>query len=133
MDSTDLNLRLKLYNKSINSFKNNIFIGSFGEDEVGEHSTWLDFVGLYGLFSILFFIYLYNMYKFTKKRINQKAVGEFNVIWIYFIILGIVNTVLFAKIFLTLLLVIPLMMNLMYSSSKDEIIKKMDVNQKKEE
>lgn len=118
MDSTDLNLRLKLYSQSIDSFKNNIFTGSFGENEVGEHSTWLDFMGLYGLFSILFFLYLYNMYKFTKKRINQKGVGGFNIIWLYFIILGIINTVLFAKIFLTLLLTIPLMINLMYGNSQ---------------
>ena len=118
MNSTDLNSRLKLYNKSIDSFKNNILIGSFGENKVGGHSTWLDFIGLYGLFSILLFIYLYNIYKFTKKRIIQKGVGGFNIIWLYFIILGVINTVLFAKIFLTLLLIIPLMINLMYSNSK---------------
>lgn len=121
-ESTDLKTRLKLYFESINTFTSNIFIGSFGEDKVGGHSTWLDFIGLYGMFSLLLFIYLFNLYKFIKKRINTEGIKVYNIIWLYLIILGFINTLFFTKIFLTLLLITPLAINMMYDNQENKVL-----------
>ena len=129
MGDIDLNSRFTLYSQSIDAFVNNVFIGSFGENKVGEHSTWLDMLGLYGLLSILLFIYLFNVYKFSKKRISQEGNTIFNIIWFYFIILGIINTVLFSKIFLTLFIIIPLSINLIYDN--DKRYEEMDIKEEK--
>ena len=109
-NDSDITLRLEVYKQSIEAFKKNIIIGSFGEDTVGGHSTFLDFLGLYGMFAILLYVFFYEMYKFIKNNVNDKSILK-NV-WQYYVILGLINTIIFANIILTIFVLIPIILKL---------------------
>lgn len=111
-NTSDISTRLELYKQSLKSFSNNIIIGSFGEDTVGGHSTWLDFAGLYGVFAILLYTFFYEMYKFIRNNINDKNKSILKNIWQYYCLLGLINTILFANITLTLFVLIPIIFKL---------------------
>ena len=110
----DLNARLNLYSQSMDAFANNILIGVIDSSAYsagcspGGHSAWLDLLAQFGLFSIPFFIFLFNAYKYCKNRVPKNFRAFVNVYWLYFILLGFVNTLLFANIFTIWFLFLPM-------------------------
>ncbi|MDO9566754.1 MAG: hypothetical protein Q7J15_08450 [Candidatus Desulfaltia sp.] len=110
MSGTDLNARLNLYSQSMDAFANNILIGVIDSNaySAGGHSAWLDLLSQFGLFSILFFLFLFNAYKYCKNRVPKNFRPFVNVYWLYFISLGFINTLLFANIFTIWFLFLPL-------------------------
>jgi len=112
MSGTDLNARLNLYSQSMDAFANNILMGISVTDSniysAGRHSAWLDLLAQFGLFSIPFFVFLFNAYKYCKNRVPKNFRLFVNVYWLYFILLGFVNTLLFANIFTIWFLFLPL-------------------------
>lgn len=107
MNDTDLNSRLSLYTKSLNSFCSNIFVGSFGSDNIGGHSTWLDLLGLFGILSTPIFVFFIKAYRYIKNRVGEQFIKFVDLYWIYYILLGVVNTTLFSNIFIMLFIVVP--------------------------
>ncbi len=114
MSGTDLNARLNLYSQSMDAFANNILIGVIDSSAYsagcspGMHSSWLDLLAQFGLFSIPFFVFLFKAYKYCKNRVPKNFRPFVNVYWLYFILLGFVNTLLFANIFTIWFLFLPM-------------------------
>jgi len=112
MSGTDLNARLNLYSQSMDAFTNNILIGiSITDSNVysaGGHSAWLDLLSQFGLFSLPFSLFLFNAYKYCKNRVSKNFRSFVNVYWLYFILLGFINTLLFANIFTIWFLFLPM-------------------------
>ena len=109
---SDLGLRLSLYTSSIDAFKHNFLAGISASNNifytVGGHSAWLDMLGRFGLFSILFFAFLLKAYKYAINRVPEKHKGFVNMYWLYFICLGFINTLFFSNIFTIWLLFLPM-------------------------
>lgn len=112
IEGSDLASRLDLYNKSLQAFGHHILTGtSLFKNTIyiaGDHSAWLDLLARFGLVSILLFIFLYKVYAYTMKSIAPKYKVLVRIYWIYFIILGIVNTLFFASIFVVWILFLPI-------------------------
>lgn len=121
MGGTDVGSRFELYSKSLSAFGNNIFMGSFlNSSKVGGHSTWLDVLGLYGIFALLFFGFFYKIYSYMKTQYSNMNRTFINFIWLYFVFLGLVNTTLFSNIFIVLLIIIPYSISILENSEKEK-------------
>ena len=108
---SDLGLRLSLYFDSAKSFIASPLFGCLDKAGIiGGHSTFLDFLGSFGLYTIsicVFFIYQFvNVYK--------KLYGRLRILWVvgavYFFLLSIINTVFSPRILLYGVLVFPLLL-----------------------
>lgn len=121
MGGTDVGLRFELYMKSINAFCSNIITGSvLGIEPVGGHSTWLDLLGLYGLFSVLFFTFFIRIFKYMKMQFRGTNRMFINKVWFYYALLGIVNTTLFANIFIILFIFVPFSISILENRNEGE-------------
>ena len=110
IDGTDLNSRLEKYSISINTFTNNVLIGSFGEGPIGGHASWLDWLGMYGTLSIFWWFSLITMFKRSKKQIYNKNMIAYKIIYLYYFILGIINNTMFFNLYLILFFIVPLLL-----------------------
>ena len=122
ISGTDLGARVRLYLQSIEAFVNNILWGivskTDGQKLLGNHSAWLDLLGTFGLFSIPFFMFLYEAYKYCKKTIPKHFLPFVNIYWLYFICLGFINTLLFAPIYTVWFLFLPMFINANYQEKR---------------
>lgn len=107
--------RVDRYLQSIEAFLNNPFLGTIYNNssiyKAGSHSAWLDLLATFGLFAILFFVFLYKAYKYGRKITPVNFRSFYNIYWLYFICLGFVNTLLFASIYTIWFLFLPLFIN----------------------
>lgn len=112
ISGTDFYYRIVFCLRSLEAFIHNFLAGTVINPtsiySLGGHSAWLDLLATFGLFSIPFFIFLYKAYKYGKKRIPMNLRSFYNVYWLYFISLGLVNTLLFAPIYTIWFLFLPL-------------------------
>jgi len=119
---TDLEFRSILYYQSVDAFANNILGGTVitnsSMHRAGGHSAWLDLLAYYGLFSLPFFLFLYKAYKYTKNRVPINFRPFVNVYWLYFICLGVVNTLLFTPIYTIWFLFLPLFINVHFKEEE---------------
>ena len=112
IDGTDIDSRLYKYKSSLNSFADNIFFGTFDFNKIGEHSSWLDLLGMFGLTSILFFFFQHNIFKEIYNNISTRYRPVLlTIIFVYFL-QGLINTVLFFNTFLYMFFVIPLLFDI---------------------
>ena len=118
-DNTDLHSRMVLYEKSIKSFLSNIITGSWGENNIGGHSTFLDYFGLYGIFAIFLILFYINMYRYAKNNINIKGQAILKNIWLYYLTLSLINTVIFATSTVMLFIVVPFFIKFIYERNED--------------
>lgn len=125
MAGTDLNGRLNLYSQSVDAFKNNIYFGivfnSSNTYEAGGHSAWLDLLANFGLPSILFFMFLFKAYKYCEKNIILEFKLFLRVYWLYFVSLGVINTLLFSTFFTMWFLFLPLFIVSIGEKIKDNV------------
>lgn len=109
---TDLHARSSLYTESLESFFNNLLLGTSlslgGIDLAGGHSAWLDLLSRLGLSSFPLFCFFFIAFKYTLKKTPAKFKTITLICWIYFCILGFVNTMFFSSIFTVWLLFIPI-------------------------
>jgi len=109
---TDLNARFTLYSDSIRVFSDNMLFGAAINPQkiklIGGHSAWFDLLGTFGLPSLLFFFFLFDAYKYCRKKIHHSYQLLVKLYWFYFICLGFVNTLLFAPIYTVWFLFLPL-------------------------
>ncbi|MEG1142167.1 MAG: hypothetical protein RSE41_06960 [Clostridia bacterium] len=101
--TSDLYTRIDLYNKSVISFINSPLYGSFGAVvSYSGHSTYLDMLAYFGVISGLLFLYFKKMYLLLyKKRFIIK------ILFVYLLVLGLVNNSYLSTIFLCLFIFIP--------------------------
>ena len=105
---TDFNIRLSTYIYSIESFIGNMLFGALsGRGKIGGHATWLDFLGAFGLLSLPIYIFFINSYKKITKKIQGVSVQYIKVCWLYFLLLGLINTVYIPRILLTIFIFVP--------------------------
>lgn len=106
MNGTDMEARATVYKKSIDTFKENFLIGSFGNNEnIGGHSTFFDFFALYGVFAIFLYYYFFICYKQINKFVNIKYIV--GIIFIYYLLLSILNPSIYSNIFVALYIIVP--------------------------
>ena len=100
---TDVNARLSRYLQSIDTFVNNVIIGTVAINsnvyKAGDHSAWPDLLAVFGLFSIPFFVFLFKAYKYCIERVPVMFKPFVKVYWLYYVCLGFVNTLLFSNIY----------------------------------
>lgn len=113
LSGSDISARADRYSRSIDVIVNNPILGSSvsAGAPTGGHSEWLDLFARFGLFSVLFFIFLFKAYKYCKSRVSEKFKVFVNIYWLYFICLGFVNTLLVANIFTIWFLFLPVFIN----------------------
>lgn len=119
VDNTDLHSRMALYEKSIKTFGSNIIIGSWGENNIGGHSTFFDYFGLYGTFAIFLILFYSNMYRYVKNNIGTKGQIILKNIWLYYLTLSIINTVIFTTLTVMLFVVVPFFIKFAYERIED--------------
>jgi hypothetical protein len=109
---TDLHGRMSLYGQSVTVFQQNFFFGAAadasGASRPGGHATWLDLLAMFGLFATTMVIFLAKAYRFTVDRVGDEFRQLIAVIWLYFMILGMVNTLLFTNVFIAWFLLLPM-------------------------
>lgn len=124
--STDVNARLSLYLRSIDTFVNNVAIGTVAINsniyKAGGHSAWLDLLANFGLFSIPFFVFLFKAYEYCKNKIPKKFKPFFKIYWLYYICLGFVNTLLFSNIYTVWFLLLPLFISSFFEIEKSNAV-----------
>lgn len=93
-DASDFGIRINLALSSFKTFTEHPIIGltSCGgevddliDNGLGNHSEWVDFLALYGLFSVFMFAFI------IKSIQEQKKIVHFHVIYILYLILGFLN------------------------------------------
>jgi hypothetical protein len=114
-DSTtgsDLGTRLDHWSDSIEIFLNSGPLGLAGRTgltgDTGGHSQWLDLVASYGLlaaFPLLFFLFAW---KVSRRESNANGVSALKRVWLYFVVLGFINPLLFSTIVLTWMFFVPI-------------------------
>ncbi|EDP67300.1 hypothetical protein CAT7_07408 [Carnobacterium sp. AT7] len=119
---SDLSARFQRYTLSIDAFKNNVFEGTTLGDfqPIGGHSSWIDILAYFGLPSLLFFLFFLNIYKVYKKIVPFKYISLVRITFLYFLVLGILNTLFFSTIFITWFLFMPIL--ILYIDNEKKLI-----------
>ena len=120
---SDMESRFKLYQMSLNSFGDNILIGSFGAKTYGSHSTFLDMLGAFGFIGALGYAGLLSPMFRAKKYIsrNKEIKKVANLCILLLVILSIINVVTSVEIMITSLLILPLWLKYMYDGGGDTL------------
>lgn len=104
--------RLSLYRESLVTFFHHPLLGVSANPgsahASGAHSEWLDMLAVFGLFALLFAVFLVKAYRLTRARLGSTARPILVASWTYFLILGLVNPLLFAHILVAWFLAVPI-------------------------
>jgi len=119
---SDLSARFQRYTLSIDAFKNNVFEGiTLGDFQpIGGHSSWIDILAYFGLPSLLFFVFFLNIYKAYTNIVPFKYISLIRISFLYFFVLGILNTLFFSTIFITWFLFMPIL--ILYIDNEKKLI-----------
>jgi len=109
-DLKDASVRMQQYENDINSFLANPIFGTKGDNStIGGHSTWIDLLGMYGLFALI----VVNWQIMILKDIAEMVVKEERKIVVailsVFTLLGLIDPIFFPNVYMTLVMVIPYM------------------------
>lgn len=124
---SDLVMRFDLYSVSLNTFFNSILWGAFGfrageYDIIGGHSGWLDLLASYGLLSITIIIFFIREYMNSLRIVGEKLQIYVKTYWAYFLLVGIINPIFSANIFVMWFIYIPLCTSLINESSTNNVL-----------
>ena len=111
--SGNIILRLELYWKSITAFFNNIIMHNYTNTSVGGHSTWFDFLGIYGILAFFYIFFWARLYKNSKVQ-SDKHRDIIILCFIYYFLLGLINTNIAINIIIDLLIIVPFGLNYIY-------------------
>lgn len=107
----DLSSRIDYWNVSLNQIMTHgpfgVLGGSVGERGIGGHSAWLDLAAGYGIVAGLFFIFLALGLRRQIADLEPRDIAVLKRTWIYFVVLGSVNTLLFSTIVLAWMFLVP--------------------------
>lgn len=111
LGGSDLHGRTALYGESVNAFLHNVAFGTSANPDgllrPGGHSTGLDLLAAFGVVALLALVFLVKAYRLTVDRVGGPLKPLVSVVWLYFLVLGIVNTLLFANLLITWFLFLP--------------------------
>lgn len=109
VSGTVLEIRTSKYLYSLDLFLNNILTGGMATNSnSGGHSSWLDLLATYGVFSFLLFIFLYQAYKYCKDRVPRMFMPFVKIYWLYFILVGLINPILYSTSYIMWFLFLPM-------------------------
>lgn len=104
----DISTRASLYKLSWNTFLQNPLFGSGNELEVGGHASWLDLLGLYGIFGTGLFLWLlFNLFKHSCDLLPKNIRYYYYISFILYMCIGIIKACLGIEIFLMLFVISP--------------------------
>lgn len=105
----DVDVRLEQYKLGINAFVSNPLFGTMGDSSsIGGHATWIDFLGLFGLFSLVFFIWFLDLFKVVIRFSLKSDSGIIKVICCLFVMLGILDPILTQVVSVFFIIVLPI-------------------------
>jgi len=108
---SDLGSRLDLWAGSLQLFLSSGPFGlvgrSGGNQEAGGHSQWLDLLANYGIWLFLLFMFFTFAWSLIRRRVPRPAVAGVGRGWLFMLLLGFVNTLLFSTIVLTWMFLLP--------------------------
>lgn len=106
----DATVRMQQYENDIACFLRNPLVGTLGDNtNIGGHSTWIDFLGMYGLLSIVVMIWHIGLMKNVVKASAPEERIMVAVIAIVFTTIGIIDPIIFQNVYMVFLMVIPYM------------------------
>jgi len=122
LSGSDLLTRFSFWSQSIETFLDSGPFGLAGtgrpHQEVGNHAEWLDLLAAYGVWSLLLLLF----FAFARRRANRTVPSDarpaLGRAWLFFALLGFVNTLLFSTIVLTWMFVVPALCTYLPSPSK---------------
>lgn len=100
--------RIEKYMISINTIKLHPILGTILGGEIGNHSTWIDFYAMMGIFSLPIYIFVLQSIGNIKKM--DALLG--NVTFVFWGLLGLVNTAFSARLMLTIYCLCPFIIRL---------------------
>jgi hypothetical protein len=109
---SDLGTRFDRWSRSIDIFLTSGPLGLAGGGTTpfqaqGGHSAWLDMLASYGVYALLLALFLVFAWRLSRDRAATADVDPLRRAWIYFLVLGVVNTLLFSTIVMTWMFFIP--------------------------
>lgn len=108
---SDLGTRVERWTDSVEAFMSSGVFGLAGRggtnQETGGHSQWLDLLASYGLWLLLPAIFLAFAWRLCRTRLSPVGAGAVGRAWVFFLVLGLVNTLLFSTIVLTWMFLLP--------------------------
>ena len=112
-NGSDLGTRLHHWSDSVAIFLDSGPLGIAGRTGVsgdtGGHSAWLDLLASYGLLVVLPLLFFLFAWRFSCRRSSPNGVSALRRAWLYFIILGFINPLLFSTIVLTWMFFVPML------------------------
>lgn len=115
-----LGSRLSLYGDSVETFTRfPVFGGAASPDAaivVGGHSSWLDLLAVFGLPAVVLVVFLVRAFKVSAAHVGVDGRAALAAVWVYFLLLGLVNPLLFANLLLAWFLGLPLLGQLLQPS-----------------
>lgn len=110
---TDLGTRLSRWTISLDLFFASgpfgLAGGSAANQETGGHSAWLDLLASYGLWVLMLALFFVLAWRLQTVHMMRSGTGAISRAWALFLVLGLVNTLLFSTIVLTWLLLVPML------------------------
>lgn len=107
---SDMQARIRLYNRSVNMFLDSPIVGAFGRKGYGSHSTFLDMFAAYGLFGFFGYYGIIQPIRVARKGLdnNMELVKTCRISTIAFVFLSIINSILGVETMLVVIVIIPL-------------------------
>lgn len=126
--NSDSGTRIECYSISINTIQNNFILSTFSDEPFdrlhGGHSAWLDTIALYNVCGLFLFIFLIDAFNHIYNNIHSQHKVIVNILWIYFIVLGLINTLLFSPIFVVWFIYLPFILSLVNHKAQINLGKK---------
>lgn len=108
---SDLGTRLDTWTTSIEIFLSTAPFGLAGQVELnqatGGHSQWFDLLASYGVWISMLALFLVFTWRLLKSRMTPTGVEALRRSWIFFLVVGFVNPLLFSTIVLTWMFLLP--------------------------
>jgi len=108
---SDLGSRLDLWTRSVVLFLSNGPFGLAGSGRTnqatGGHSQWLDFLASYGILTALLVLFFALSWLLLRRRLPTEAAASVGRGWLFLLVVGLVNTLIFSTIVLTWMFLLP--------------------------
>jgi hypothetical protein len=107
----DLGTRVDRWTHSLGLFLSSGVFGLAGTggsgQDTGGHSQWLDLLASYGIWAGLLVLFLVLTWRMRRAWMSPNGAEALGRAWVYFLVLGVVNTLLFSTIVLTWMFLLP--------------------------
>lgn len=111
LTGSDLGSRGGRWSDSLHLFLSSGVFGLAGRggtnQDTGAHSQWLDLLASYGAWFGLLALFVVFAWRLARSRVSPIARESLGRTWVFFLILGFVNTLLFSPIVLTWMFLLP--------------------------